>query len=167
MSAEWAAAALFSAPLVFSAASPAFARAWLVSAMASEEVDAGGGEDGWVVTGAGGCVGFGGAGCGSHGTERSVVGGGGGSVVVVVVAGAGTSSVSWICSPRTGAATPASAGPAAAESTSTVVVVTTDVVDVVDVVDVTGVVDVVVGLRRSDVLDRGARSESGVRVAAR
>jgi hypothetical protein len=79
---------------------------------------------------------------------RSELGGGGGSLVVVVVSGAGTGSVSWICSPRAGAATPASAGAGAARPitvvvvTAAVVVVTTAVVDVtngvVDVVDVVG-----------------------------
>ena len=43
--------------------------------------------------------------------------------MVVVVAGAGIGSVSWNCSPRTGAATPASAGPAVASSIGSVVVV--------------------------------------------
>jgi hypothetical protein len=85
--------------------------------------------------------------------------------VVVVVAGAGKGSVSWICSPRTGAATPASAGPAAAGSTSAVVVVTTSVVDTVDTVDVVDVVDVVDGLRGCEADDCGTWSASEVRVA--
>ncbi len=42
--------------------------------------------------------------------------------MVVVVAGAGTGSVIWICSPRTGAAIPASAGPGEARSGTVVVV---------------------------------------------
>ena len=74
---------------------------------------------------------------------------------MVVVAGAGIGSVSWNCSPRTGDATPASAG--AGEITvvtGTTVVVVTGVVVVVtsDVVDVDVDVDV------AGVLGRGAGS---------
>jgi hypothetical protein len=112
-----------------------------MSVTASFDVEAGGGAGGCAGGGSGGCVvgdvgGCVGCGCASAGGR--VVGGGGGSVVVVV-AGAGIGSVSWNCSPRTGAATPASAGPAAASSICTVVVVitTTDVV----VIDVAGTVD--------------------------
>ena len=69
--------------------------------------------------------------------------------------GAGIGSVSWICSPRTGAATPASAGPGeiTVVTGTTVVVVTGDVVVVTSdvVVDVDVDVDV-------DVLGRGGVS---------
>ena len=67
---------------------------------------------------------------------------------MVVVAGAGIGSVSWNCSPRTGDATPASAGPGeitvvtgttVVVVTGVVVVVTSDVVDVDVDVDVDGV----------------------------
>ena len=136
---------MFNAALALSGASPALARSWFVSAMASFDVEAGGGDGGcvggggWVVGDEGGWVGFGfGSGAGAAGGR--VVGGGGGSVVVVV-AGAGIGSVSWNCSPRTGAATPASAGLTVASSIATVVEVTNP-----------GVVDVVV----AGAVERGA-----------